>query len=130
MAIMRYPLGLWNSWFAVSAQAMRMCWEAQTVVFLRSLRLAQGDAWAEAEAQRMISEKVAALTEAQIAAATATLRAASDITSRRKQLCTRLGSSHQATRREEALNSGCVARRLKFGRSVEANRLSPPRKTH
>jgi hypothetical protein len=37
---------------------MRMYWEAQA-----SLRLAQGDAWAEAEAQRMISEKVAALTE-------------------------------------------------------------------
>jgi hypothetical protein len=81
MAIMRYPLGLW---IAVSAQAMRMCWEAQTVVFLRSSRLAQGGARAKAEAQRMISEKVAALTEAQIAAATATLRAASDITSRRK----------------------------------------------
>ncbi len=71
---MRYPLGLWNSWFAVSAQAMRICWEAQTVVFLRSMRLAPGGARAEAEAQRMISEKVAALTEAQTAAATATLK--------------------------------------------------------
>jgi hypothetical protein len=40
---------------------MHMCWDAQTVVFLRSLRMAQGGARAEAEAQRMITEKVAAL---------------------------------------------------------------------
>ncbi len=53
---------------------MQMCWDAQTVVFLRLLRIAEGGARAEAEAQRMITEKVAALTEAQIAAATATLK--------------------------------------------------------
>jgi hypothetical protein len=103
---------------------MRMCWEAQTVVFLRSLRLVQGGARAEAEAQRMISEKVAALTEAQIVAATATLKGSNCVR--------RPDSSQQATPREEAPNSGGTgARRLKFGRSVEAvNPLSPPRKTH
>jgi hypothetical protein len=51
-----------------------MCWDAQTVVFLRSLRMAQGGARAEAEAQRMITEKVAALAEAQLAATAATLK--------------------------------------------------------
>jgi len=38
------------------------------------LRVAQGGAKAEAEVQRMITEKVAALTEAQIAATVATLK--------------------------------------------------------
>jgi hypothetical protein len=50
-----------------------MCWEAQTVMFLRGLRMAQGGAKAEAEAQRMITEKAAALAEAQVAATVATL---------------------------------------------------------
>jgi len=64
----------WNAWFALSAQAARMCWEVQTVMLLRSLRMAQGGAKAEAEAQRMITEKVAALAEAQVAATVATLK--------------------------------------------------------
>lgn len=53
----------WNAWFALSAQAARMCWEAQAVMLLRGLRMAQGGAKAKAEAQRMITEKVAALTD-------------------------------------------------------------------
>jgi hypothetical protein len=57
---MSYPLGPWNAWVALSAQVVRMCWEAQAVMFLRGLRMAQGGAKAEAEAQRMITEKVAA----------------------------------------------------------------------
>jgi hypothetical protein len=51
-----------------------MCWEAQTVMFLRSLRMAQGGAQAQAEARRMVTEKVAALAEAQVAATVATLK--------------------------------------------------------
>ena len=51
-----------------------MCWEAQTVMFLRGLRMAQGGAKARAEAQRMVTEKVAALAEAQVAATVATLK--------------------------------------------------------
>jgi hypothetical protein len=68
------PLGPWNAWFALSVQAVRMCWEAQTVMLLRGLRIAQGGARAEAEVQRMITEKVAALAEAQVAATVATLK--------------------------------------------------------
>jgi hypothetical protein len=68
------PLGPWNAWLGLSAQAARMCWEAQTVMLLRGLRMAQGGAKAEAEVHRMITEKVAALAEAQVAATVATLK--------------------------------------------------------
>jgi hypothetical protein len=50
-----------------------MCWEAQAVMFLRCLRIAQGGAKAEAETTRMITEKVAALAEAQVRATVAAL---------------------------------------------------------
>ena len=43
-------------------------------MLLRGLRIAQGGARAEAEIQRMITEKVAALAEAQVAATVATLK--------------------------------------------------------
>ena len=51
-----------------------MCWDAQTVIWLRSLRIAQGGAQAEIETTRMITEKVAALAEAQVAVTAAALR--------------------------------------------------------
>ena len=51
-----------------------MCWEAQTVMLLRGLRMAQGGAKARAEARRMVTEKVAALAEAQVATTAATLK--------------------------------------------------------
>jgi len=51
-----------------------MCWEAQSVMWLRSMRIAKGGARAEAETQRMITEKVAAFAEAQMAATVATLK--------------------------------------------------------
>jgi hypothetical protein len=50
-----------------------MCWDAQPVMFLRCLRIAQGGAKAEAEAMRMMTEKVAALAEAQVTATAAAL---------------------------------------------------------
>jgi len=68
------PLESWNAWFAISAQAVRMCWDAQAVILLRSLRLAKGGARADAETQRMITEKVAALAEAQLAVTAAMLK--------------------------------------------------------
>jgi hypothetical protein len=71
---MSNPFGPWNVWFALSAQAARMCWEAQSVMLLRGLRMVQGGARAEAEVQRMITEKVAALAEAQVAGAAAALK--------------------------------------------------------
>jgi len=70
---MSYPLGPWNAWFALSAQFVRMCWDAQAVIWLRGLRIARGGARTEAETMRMMTEKVAALAEAQVAATTAAL---------------------------------------------------------
>ena len=51
-----------------------MCWDAQAVMLLRSMRIAEGGARAEAEAQRMFTEKVAALAEAQLATTAALLK--------------------------------------------------------
>jgi hypothetical protein len=53
---------------------MRTCWDAQAVMLLRTLRIAKGGARAEVETQRMITEKVAALAEAQLAATAAALK--------------------------------------------------------
>ena len=48
--------------------------EAQCVIALRVLRIAAGGACAEAEASRMVTEKILAAGEAQAPAATATMR--------------------------------------------------------
>jgi len=50
---------------------MQLGIEAQTVVALRMMRLAVGGAYAQDEAQRMVTEKIDALAEAQTAALTA-----------------------------------------------------------
>jgi hypothetical protein len=71
---MSFRLGPWSAWFALSSQAARMCWDAQAVMLLRSLHIAQGGAQAKVETTRMITEKVAALAEAQMAATAAALR--------------------------------------------------------
>jgi len=68
------PLAPWNAWFALSAQAVRLYWDAQAVIWLRSLRIAKGGARADAETLRMVTEKVAALAEAQLAATAAALK--------------------------------------------------------
>src|SRR5262249_14664400 len=67
-------LALWNGGFALSAQAVRMCWDAQAVMLLRSLHMVKGGPWAEAEAQRMITEKLTTLADAKFAATAATLK--------------------------------------------------------
>jgi hypothetical protein len=85
----------WNPWLALSLQSAWMCWEAQSVITLRLLRLAKGGAAAEAEVQRMFAEKAAALAEAQIAATTRTLRG---------------GRSHQVTKETLSVYSRRVRR--------------------
>lgn len=54
-----------NAWLA---------WEAQSVIALRLMRLGWGGAKAQSEAGRMVTEKFAALAEAQAAAAAGTMR--------------------------------------------------------
>src|ERR1700727_2998621 len=67
------PMQMWNSWFALSSQAALLNFEAQGVMALRMMRLAAGGARGRSEAQRMVTEKIAARTEAQAAAASAAI---------------------------------------------------------
>jgi hypothetical protein len=62
------PMQMWNSWFALSSQAMTLGLEAQSVIALRLMRIAGGGALGQAETERMMTEKVAAFGEAQAAA--------------------------------------------------------------
>jgi hypothetical protein len=57
-----------NPWVALSFQAARLGWEAQSVIALRFMRLKGGSA-GQSEARRMVTEKLSALAEAQTAAA-------------------------------------------------------------
>lgn len=57
-----------NPWFSFGLKAWQIGLEAQSVIALRMLRLAAGGARAEAEASRMVTEKVMAAGEAQMAA--------------------------------------------------------------
>ena len=63
------PMQMWSSWLALSVNAARLGWEAQAVIALRLMRLANGGTRAQTEAQRMMTEKIAALAEAQRGAA-------------------------------------------------------------
>jgi hypothetical protein len=71
---MSNPMRAWNAWCALSLQTARLCWEAQSVVALRLMRLAAQGSGSQTEARRMVTEKVAALAEAQTAAATAVIK--------------------------------------------------------
>jgi hypothetical protein len=64
---------MYNPWLALSLKAVQMGVEAQSVIALRMLRLATGGARMEAEASRMVTEKVAAAAEAQAVATVSTL---------------------------------------------------------
>jgi hypothetical protein len=59
-----------NPWISFSLKAWQLGLEAQNVIALRMLRLATGGARADAEATRMVTEKIVAAGEAQVAAAT------------------------------------------------------------
>ena len=62
-----------NPWLALTLKTIQMGAEAQSVIALRMLRLAAGGHRMEAEATRMVTEKVAAATEAQLVAAVAAI---------------------------------------------------------
>ncbi len=63
-----------NPWLSFGLNAWKIGLEAQSVIALRMLRLAAGGARAEAEASRMVTEKILAAGEAQMTAAAATMR--------------------------------------------------------
>jgi hypothetical protein len=75
---MSNPIQMWNAWCSLSLQTARIAWEAQRVVALRCMQIAVESAQGrQTEARRMVTEKVAALTEAQVAVATAAINGGS-----------------------------------------------------
>jgi hypothetical protein len=64
----------WNAWCALSLQTAWLGWEAQNVIALRLILMAAQSPGNQTEARRMVTEKVAALAEAQAAAATAVIK--------------------------------------------------------
>ena len=63
---------LWNAWYSLSMQMARLAWDAQGVVALRFMQIARENARGrQSETHRMVTEKIAALTEAQAAVAAA-----------------------------------------------------------
>jgi hypothetical protein len=62
-----------NPWLTLTIQVARLSWGAQGVIALRMMKLASGGCAAQSEASGMVSEKVAARSEAQVVAATAVL---------------------------------------------------------
>jgi hypothetical protein len=64
---------MFNSWLALTLHATQLGLEAQSVVVLRLNRLARGGGPGLTEAGLMITDKMAALAEAQFAAATAVM---------------------------------------------------------
>jgi len=65
---------MFNPWLSLGIKAWQIGLEAQSVIALRMLRMAAGGARAQAEASRMVVEKVLAAGEAQAAATVATIR--------------------------------------------------------
>jgi hypothetical protein len=55
-----------SSWLGLSMSAMQLGLEAQGVIALRMMKMAAGGAAAEAEVQRMVSEKTKAALDAQL----------------------------------------------------------------
>ncbi|MGZ3273001.1 MAG: hypothetical protein ACXWKY_10575 [Caulobacteraceae bacterium] len=67
--------GRGNPWFGIGMDAWRLGLEASAVIGLRTLKIAQGGAAGEAEARRMVSEKVQAAADLQVRAMTGGLGA-------------------------------------------------------
>jgi hypothetical protein len=68
----------WNPWFALTLKTFQLGIEAQSVVALRMLRFASGDARGQDELNRMVMEKIAAIAEAQVAATVAIMNGHKD----------------------------------------------------
>ncbi len=61
---------MFSTWMKFSLDAARLGYEVQTVMTLRMLKIARGGKAAEAEAQRMMTEKGVAFAEAAATLAT------------------------------------------------------------
>ena len=71
---MSNPMKAWNEWWALSSRAAQLRLETQSVIALRLMRLMGRGSRGQIEARRMMTEKVAALAEAQAAAAVAVVK--------------------------------------------------------
>jgi surfactin synthase thioesterase subunit len=71
-------LAMLNPWISFSIKAWQLGFEAQSVIALRMMRMAAGGARADAEASRMLCEKIVAAREAQLAATTAVMQGHKD----------------------------------------------------
>jgi len=69
---------MFNPWIVLTMRAFQLGWEAQNVIALRMLRLASGDVRGQAQLNRMVVEKIAALAEAQVAATAAMMNGHKD----------------------------------------------------
>jgi hypothetical protein len=69
---------MFNPWFALTFKTLQLGIDAQSVIALRMMRLASGGARAQAEMTRMVSEKAAAIAEAQVAATGAVMTGRKD----------------------------------------------------
>jgi hypothetical protein len=65
---------MFDSWFALTFKMAELGFEAQNIVALRLMRLAAGGSSGQAEATRMVGEKISALGEAHIAGTTAVVK--------------------------------------------------------
>jgi hypothetical protein len=69
---------MFDPWITLGLRAFALGLEAQSVIALRMMRLASGDVGGQEELNRMVTEKIAALAEAQMAAASAILNGQRD----------------------------------------------------
>ena len=82
---MSNQMKMWNASYSLSLQAARVAWEAQSVVMLRCMQIAAESAQGrQTETRRMVTEKIAALAEAQVALRPLRWRAAAASRSRRR----------------------------------------------
>jgi hypothetical protein len=77
---------MFDPWVTLGMRFFQLGVEAQSVIALRMLRLASGDARGQDELNRMVVEKLTALAEAQMAATTAFMSGHKDHVVARKAL--------------------------------------------
>jgi hypothetical protein len=77
---------MYDPWITLGMRVFQLGLEAQSVMALRMMRLASGDARSQDELNRMVVEKMTALAEAQMAAATAIVNGHKDHFVARKAL--------------------------------------------
>jgi hypothetical protein len=77
---------MFDPWITLGMRVFQLGLEAQSVMALRMMRLASGDARGQDELNRMVVEKMTALAEAQMAAATAIMNGHKDHVVARKAL--------------------------------------------